>query len=930
MRAVSMDKGLLVGRGRELEQLSDLLRHGQEQGAALTVFGEAGIGKSALLGVTADQAVRAGFVVLSAAGVPAEAHIPFAGLHQLLRPLLGRVDSLPVRQRTALAAAFGDDDGHERPDRLLVSLAALNVLVGAASEFPVLVVVDDLQWMDEPTRDVVRFVARRVGGDPIAVLMAVRMAPYEWTEEHESYRLDLDGLADAAADRLLARHAADLSVPERARLRRAAGGNPLALVELPVAWRSAADPYAETVGGVLPVTKRLERVFAGRARDMPGDTKDALLVAAVDEEGDLAEVLRAAEMVCGRRLGADVFDSACAAGLVVVDVSCVRFRHPLIRSAVLGAAAKSRRRRAHSALAAVLMDQPYRRTWHQALSVVEPDESLACDLAGRAAEAMRRGGSEAAVAALERAAQLTPDPARRGHRLLLAARRAFDAGRRDEVDRLLRAAQRVPLSRVDRARCAWAREIFDDGVPVAAPRVLEVGALAHRCAEDGEPDLAVDLLLAVAMRLWWTDPGEAARERLAAAVRLLPAFEQDARVVATIALACPVRGAPDVMAALDTAQATRCEPGDARLLGIAAYLVGDPVRADELLAASEAGLRAQGRLGLLPQLLSVRVQVCMALGDVEAAVVAAQAARRVAPDTGQPVWGVSATVGAAMIAAMRGDGDEALAIAAAVEREINEQQIPVLLAYVQLARGWAMLGAGRYAEAYEAVRMIFDGGHRTSHGRETFAAVGCLAEAAALSGRQDAARAAVDACEVTAASTPSPLLHGELRLARALLAGDAGDAEVLFGHALRADLSRWPLCRARTQLAYGGWLRRQRRVTESRGPLRAALAGLEFMGAAPWLARARNELRAAGEQHGPDRVDPVGELSARELRIAQFVARGMTNRDIGQQMFLSPRTIQSTLYRMFPKLQVTSRAQVAARLAGHDGGETVSPSSLAV
>lgn len=929
MRAVSMDKGLLVGRERELEQLSELLRHGQEQGAALTVLGEAGIGKSALLRATAGQAVHAGFVVLSAAGVPAEAQIPFAGLHQLLRPLLSRVDSLPVRQRTALAAAFGDDDGHRGPDRLLVSLAALNVLVEAASELPVLVVVDDLQWMDEPTRDVVRFVARRVGGDPIAVLMAVRTAPYEWTEQHESNRLDLDGLADAAADRLLARHAADLSVPVRARLRRAAGGNPLALVELPVAWRSAADPYAETVGGVLPVTERLERAFAGRARDMPGDTKDALLVAAVDEEGDLAEVLGAAEMLCGRRLGADVFDSACAAGLVVVDVSWVRFRHPLIRSAVLGAAAKSRRRRAHSALAAVLMDQPYRRTWHQALSVVEPNESLACDLAGRAAEALRRGGSEAAVAALKRAAQLTPDPARRGHRLLLAARRAFEAGCRDEVEWLLRAAQRVPLSRVDRARAAWAREIFDDGVPAAAPRVLEVCALARRCAEDGEPDLAVDLLLAVAMRLWWTDPGEAARERLAAAARLLPAFEQDARVVATIALACPVTGAPDVMAALETAQATRCEPGDARLLGIAAHLVGDPVRADELLVASEAGLRAQGRLGLLPQLLSVRVQVCMALGDVEAAVVAAQAARRVAPDVGQPVWGISATAGAAMIAAMRGD-DEALAIAAAVEREINEQQIPVLLASVQLARGWAMLGAGRYAEAYDAVRMIFDGERRTSHGREAFAAVGCLAEAAALSGRQDAARAVVDAFEVIAVSTPSPLLHGELRLARALLAGDAGDAEVLFGHALRADLSRWPLCRARTQLAYGGWLRRQRRVTESRGPLRAALAGLEFMGAAPWLARARNELRAAGEQRGPDRVDPVGELSARELRIAQFVARGMTNRDIGQQMFLSPRTIQSTLYRMFPKLRVTSRAQVAARLAGHDGGETVSPPSLAV
>jgi DNA-binding CsgD family transcriptional regulator/tetratricopeptide (TPR) repeat protein len=929
MRAVSMDDGSLVGRGRELEQLSELLRHGREHGAALTVLGEAGIGKSTLLGATADRAVHAGFVVLSAAGVPAEAHIPFAGLHQLLRPLLGRAGGLPARQRTALAAAFGDD-GHESPDRMLVSLAALNVLAGAASERPVLVVIDDLQWMDEPTRDVVRFVARRVGGDPIAVLLAVRTAPYEWTEQHESSRLDLGGLDDAAADRLLALHAADLSVQDRARLRRAARGNPLALVELPVAWRSAVDPYAEAVAGVLPVTERLERVFAGRARDLPGDTKDALLVAAVDEEDDLAEVLRAAETLCGRRLGGDVFDSACAAGLVVVDVSCVRFRHPLIRSAVLGAAAKSRRRRAHSALAAVLTDQPYRRTWHQALSAVEPDESLARDLADLAAEALRRGGSEAAVAALERAAQLTPDPARRGHRLLLAARRAFEAGRRDEVDRLLRAAQRAPLSRVDRARAAWVREIFDDGVPVAAARVMEVCALARRCAEDGEPDLAVDLLLAVAMRLWWVDPGEAARERLAAAARLLPAFERDARVVATIALACPVTGSTDVMVALEAAHVSRCEPGDARLLGVAAHLVGDAVRADELLAAAEAGLRAQGRLGLLPQLLSVRVPVCLALGDVEVAVAAAQAARRVAPDSGQPVWGISATVAAAMIAAMLGDGDEALALAAAAEREINEQQVPVLLASVQLARGWAMLGVGRYSEAYDAVRMIFEGERRTSHGRETFAAVGCLAEVAVLSGRQDDARAVVGALEVIAASTPSPLLHAELRLARALLAGDADDAEALFGLALRADLSRWPLCRARTQLAYGGWLRRQRRVSESRGPLRAALAGLEFMGAAPWLARARNELRAAGEQRGPDRADPVGQLSARELRIAQLVARGMTNRDIGRQMFLSPRTIQSTLYRMFPKLQVTSRAQLAARLAGYDGGENVSPPSRAV
>lgn len=891
----------VFGRQREIDLLSSLLERGRTTGGTLILAGEPGVGRSVLLALARRTALAAGFRVLDTTGLlTGETDSPFGGLRRLLRPILGRCTLLPPPQAAALAAAGLESD------QMLVALATLNLLVQAAADVPVLLLADDLHRMDRPTRDVIEFVARRVEGDPVVVLGAVRTTG---TPSHEPFVHQLDRLDDNAADRLIAAHAADLHPADRALLAREAMGNPLALTELPIAWRAAGALLAPEV---VPVTTRLATAFTDAARVLPADTQDALLIAAVADTDSASEILRGTAVLSGLQHGLDVLEPAIAAGLVVADLSRVRFRHPVTRAAIVHQTPPRRVRRAHEVLAN-LADQPARRIWHLAQAADTPDEALAGQLAATARDSPQRDGSSAAVRRLARAAVLTPDPRRRGHRLLLAAREAFDTGRRDHVEQLLRAAQQTALSGDDRVRAAWTDEIFHDAVPVDGTYVADTCELAHACEQQGSPDLAADLLLAVAMRCWWSDPGQPHRERVADIAADLPGLSSDPRVTATLALTCPVSRGGQVLDVLASTRPTRCAPSDARLLGIAAHTVGDPVRAEELLAVAEAGLRAQGRLGLLPQLLSVRVPVNLALGDVAAAAIAAADARRLAIATGQPSWDLSATVGQAMVSGIRGDADTALALARTAERDADRNQTPVLLAFLHLARGWALMATGAHDEAYHALRLVFAADRTQRRGRVAFATVGYLAEAARLAGQTDDVRGILAQVEVLAESTPAPLLHAELRHARAVLADDQ-EAAGLFEHALRTDPTGFPLLRARTQLAYGGWLRRRRLTAQSRGLLRSALDAFQLIGVAGYTDRARGELRAAGERRDDVLFDPGTTLSAYELRIARLAATGLTNRDIGERLSLSPRTVGAHLYRIYPKLQITSRRQLATRL----------------
>ncbi|MFG2966753.1 MULTISPECIES: AAA family ATPase [unclassified Streptomyces] len=903
----------LAGRTTELTALRDRIHRLPSQGGALVVRGEPGIGKSSLLDAAARLAETVGHRALQATGFESEARIPFAGLHQFLRPVIHAADRLPATQRQALLSALGVDDGPS-PELFKVALAVLNLLAELATERPVVVVVDDVHWLDQSSQDVLTFVARRVDRDAVLVVGAIRnghASPFAGAGLPE---FEVAALGDAAAREVLATRAADLSAADRDRILLEARGNPLALVELPEAWRTLGAAGRRAPLSTVPLTARLERAFAGRVGDLPGDARDAVLVAAVDYDNDLSEILAATSVLSGRPADVGVFHAPIQARLLTVDGTQVRFRHPLVRSAVLQEEPLARRLAANAALAKALDADPYRRTMHRAQSILGPDDEVADELEATHTISLRRGSVTSAVWALERSAQLTTDSATQGRRLLLAGEHAFGLGRADMVDRLITAAARTELTELDRARMEWLREIFSDGVPGDAGRVLELCEIAERSAAAGDFDLVLNLLLGAALRCWWADTGPQARTRVAAVAEALPVPATTPRRLAALSVAEPVlRGAVvhDVL--------TRMSPaGDydadaLRLLGMAAHAVGDAVRAVDLLSRSAQKLREEGRLGLLSHVLTMQINNYLWMGDWDRALVVSEEGHRIAADTGQPVWTTGSMSQEAIRFGLRGETERALKMAAQVEAEAGRDRLNDLLCCVQLARGLAWLSSGQYELSYEALRRLYDPADPSYHPRESFDGVMFFAEAAAHSGnRQDAAPVLAE-LERVARITPSPLLHIHLLYARAVLAEDA-DAEKLYATALGHDLSRWPLVRAKLELAYGEWLRRHRRAADSRTPLRSALTTLKLIGATAWAERARAELRASGERMSERQASALDELSPQQLEIARLAADGLSNKEIGERLYLSPRTVGSHLYRIFPILDITTRAQLAARL----------------
>ncbi len=422
--------------------------------------------------------------MLGATGIEAEAHLPYAGLHHLLRPVLSDVDRLPATQAGALSTTFGMSDGPP-PEPFMIALATLNLLTDVAAERPVLLVADDVQWLDQPAQAVLTFLARRLSSDPCVLIGAVRKGHDIAFATAGLPELDLRGVDETSARDVLARHAAGLSYADTERILREAAGNPL-----PLAVRAAADAGMETLPQALPLTARLERAFAARIAGLPPLTRDAVLVAAVDNADDLPEILAGASALAGQPVTVAALEAAMAAGLLRFDDLHVHFRHPLVRSGVLQLESAARRYAANAALAEVLAGEPYRRTWHRAQSVSGQDDQVADELEAAHVVSLRRGSATDAIWALERSAQLTTDPARRGRRLLLAAEHAFGLGRADLVDQLLTRAARTSLSRLDQARMAWLREIFNDGVPGDAGRVLalcDIALEAIGASESGGP-----------------------------------------------------------------------------------------------------------------------------------------------------------------------------------------------------------------------------------------------------------------------------------------------------------------------------------------------------------------------------------------------------------------------------------------------------------
>jgi DNA-binding CsgD family transcriptional regulator len=692
-------------------------------------------------------------------------------------------------------------------------------------------------------------------------------------------------------------------------------GNPLALLELPEALRLDDARIDGLSPGTVSLTSRLERVFAAQVSDLPEQTRDLLLCAAADERASAAELLAAVSVLRGAEVRLDAAAPAEGAGLASMAGGSLVFRHPLVRSAIYQSASAGRRRQVHAALAAVLSGEPDRRQWHAAGSTAGPDESVAREVELLSVRLARRGAIDVAVAAAMRAAALSADSARRCSRLLRAAELAYEAGEPDLLQQLVREAEQLDPDSEQRARLTWLRNTFADTVPGDQSQMRSLVDAAEVAAAGGNRDLALHLLFGAALRCWRSDLGERARDRVAVAVERLPVPQTHPRRVVTLAMTGPVRWGSVVSDRLAVIEASAGEltADEAHLAGMAARAIGDHDAAARFLATATTQLRAQGRLGALVQVLVMRGWVAMAQGRWVSAELLVDESGRLAEEVGQSWWRTGSLIARAALRGLRGEAEVAERLAAEAEKTAIPQGLNDLICMIAFARGVTWLGTGRPAVALEHLTRVFDENDPAFHEAARFMSITYLADAAWQSGQRHVVVPVLDELEALSQRTPSPTLHAGLAYARAVLGPDE-EAERRYDAALGSDLRHHPFDRARLQLAYGAWLRRRRRVSESRGSLRAARQVFDALGCVPWGERARQELRAAGEKSRPRVAGARDQLTPQELQIAQMAADGLTNREIGEKLYLSHRTIGSHLYRIFPKLDITSRAQLASRL----------------
>ncbi|MGY3518648.1 AAA family ATPase [Micromonospora sp. PTRAS2] len=880
----------LVGRDDQISLLGDLLTHAIDgRGGALVLRGEAGIGKSALL----EHVVRAGrgrgVRVLGVTGVQAEGQIPYAGLDHLLRPLR--------------AAALTADSPYRRAVEVLHLLGE--------PEQPTLLAVEDAHWLDAATWETLTFLCRRVGSDPVAVVMAVRDG------EDVDRRLTRAGLPElrleplhpADAGTLLDRTAPRLARRLRDRVLDEAAGNPLGIVELGTSVARLGDGALSPAA--LPLSARVERTFGGLVADLPPQTRTLLLIAALNDGTGLGEILAAAAVLAGVDVPTEAIQPAVTARLVAVDERYeLRFRHPLLRSALRQQAAPADRRRVHAALAEVLSASPQRRLWHRASAAPGPDEALARELTEVAIAAAPRQ-APLALAALTRAVQLSGDPAARGHRQVSSCLVAHEQGDPHTVRRLLGEIDEHALRRADHARLTWLRETY---LPVAwsgPERLLAYADLIDAMRRDGDPERALQAMNDLALRVYYSNVPAPVRDRFTEVTLALGSVDDDPRVTAIMLLVAPVEHGAAALRRLERLVHRMDLPPALRSdLSIAAWAVGAFDLAGTFALSAAAELRAQGRIGVLSQALNAAASAYAALGDTRAAVPLAAECISLAEETGLPMWALGGSLTMGLAEALRGDVTAARRRAEAAEQVLSAGRRLPMLALVQRIRGVAALAEGHPDDAFRQLMRIFDPADSAYFPGHRLLVLGHLAEAALLGGFQDELRPVVHDLEPVAVRTGSPSLRVGLGYARAVLGGD-------YRAALAEDLTGWPFDRARLQLAHGTALRRAHRVTESRPPLRAAVATFDALGVTPWADRARSELRATGETRRRP-TDALTTLTPQEQQIARLAAEGLSNREIGAHLFLSPRTVSTHLYRIYPKVHVKSRAELARVITSSD------------
>ena len=902
----------VVGRDDHLSRISSLLA--DERGGALVLRGDPGVGKTTLLDAAVVRAEEVGRRVLRAAGVEYEAELAFSGLHQVLHPLAERFERLPLVQQQALEQAFAVVAGPP-PNRLAISVAALAVLEDAAAIRPVLVVIDDLQWIDSSSVEVLLFIARRVAVFPIAVLASTR---------HSGSRLGLpevevDALGPASSEELLRMTSPELALAPLRRILDEAGGNPLALVELPATLtdrqRSGSDPLPDS----LRLSTRVEGLFADRIGELPMPARSVLLIAAMG-----TEVVATAHRAAGEP-DVDVLGPAVAAGLVRVDGRQVVFRHPLVRSALVQMASPSERRHAHRCLADALEDDPERRAWHLAAAAAGPDEEVAAAVEAAARSATRRGGATVAVASLARAAELSPSPAARSRRLSEAAFLANQTGQFSRARALLNEAERVS----DAAQSAYAATaaaylLLDrDGDLSGAQRVL-MSALERVSPDDaGDDSITNTLYLLLVCAYLSSDPGPWADFDEALA-RLTGTPGREIFTLYRDAMGDPARrghGLRARLVAVVEALPVDVEPWFVTRLGsVCSHIDAYDVGRDRLrrVVERERDGGAHDTLMIALSLLSHdaygsgRWDECEALANEGLALIDGGGSRII---TGTLNYRLS------LLAASRGQiersaqlSDELLswnATHAVKQWEFTAWHCRTLAAAAQ----------GDYDAAFMCATRISPAGVLASHVPLAPWLVFDLVEAAVRTGRAAQAQAHVAAAQDADVAGVSSRM-GLLAAGAAAIAASSPDAGDLYETALAFPQGQdWPFEHARIRLAHGEWLRRARAGSRAVTELQLAKETFVRLGAGPWTQRASNELRAMGVTAGPRLADRHVALTPQELEIARLAAAGMSNKAIGQRLYLSSRTIGSHLYHAFPKLGITTRSALRDALDAYDEGD---------
>jgi DNA-binding CsgD family transcriptional regulator len=743
------------------------------------------------------------------------------------------------------------------------------------------------------------------------MLVAVREGYDSPLLEAGLQRLVLEPLGDDAAAEVLRTRHPELDADTRRQVLAAAAGNPLALVELPITLRG--QPRTAKGIGTVSLTSDLERSYAARLSELEHSTQTALIAAAANDGDDVGEVIAAtARMLGNPDVASGVLMPAVDTGLIDVSLGRLAFRHPLTRSAIYQAAKASQRLAAHAALGDLLVDNPDRRAWHLAAGAAAPDEAVAAELENAGRSADQRGAPAISAAAWERAATLTPDDVRRGPRLLRAAELLLDLGQPMRATELATQAAPLLTGLAYRARLALVREMVDPGTPGDPGRIRTLVDLALELLAETDVDLGGRLLLAAGVRTWSADPGRDARDLVLRSTQQLPVPPDDPRRLTIIGYTDPSAYGSVILDRVLQLRPEELDAGTSELV-MSVYLTG----ADATIAALQAkvvdDVRASGALEALPRVLTMQAWRAIAMADWKIAVPAVDEAARIAVETRQPLWEAAAMCGQAMITALRGDPDAANQLAQQAEAVVLPLRINAVLCGIQYVRGVAAIAAGRYEEALGQLSRMFDPADPAFQAVQSTWALGDLAEAAAHTGRRDDARELLDRYTRAAEETASPWTSAAICYARPLLADDE-NADAAFREALSSQLSHWPTYRARLLLEQGRWLRRQRRVAEARVPLRAARDSCDAFGLTSWARRARQELRATGEASSQASAEAWASLSPQELQIARMAAVGLSNREIGQRLYLSHRTVGSHLYRAFPKLGITSRSQLPSVL----------------